>query len=139
MQFLKIAVTVVSLAFGTSRMPAFQKPGMGQAATPRPTSWRGTTGDLSVDLDFEQFRDSIYARGTYKVGPKKRVGCGGETLYRSGHFTMRAKGNLASFRGKFLFDTGWTPPISAKQNPSGAIKVSIRSVDKGSCVITLEK
>jgi len=139
MQFLKIAVTVLSLAFGTSRAPAFRQLGIGQAAPQRPTSWRGSTGDLSVDLGFEQFRDSIYARGTYKVGPKKRVGCGGETLYPSGHFTMRAKGNLASFHGKFLFDTGWTPPVSAKQSPNGAVKVSIHSVDKGSCVMTLEK
>jgi hypothetical protein len=52
---------------------------------------------------------------------------------------MRAKGSLASFRGKLLFDSGWTPPVSAKQDAKGAVKVSIHSVDKGSCVMTLEK
>jgi hypothetical protein len=139
MSYLKIVLTVLGLGFGAPRNPAFHQFGFGQAATPRPTSWRGSTGDLSVDLKFEQFRDSIYARGTYKVGPKKRVGCGGETLSPIGYLTMRAKGNLASFHGKFLFDSGWTPPVSATQNAKGAIKVKIRSVDRGVCVMTLEK
>jgi hypothetical protein len=139
MSFLKIAVIVFGVVFGTANAPGFHQLGFGQAAPPRPTSWRGSTGDLSVDLKFEQFRDSIYARGTYKVGPKKRVGCGGETLSPSGYLTMRAKGSLASFRGKFLFDSGWTPPVSGRQNGKGAIKVTIRSVDRGPCVMTLEK
>lgn len=139
MSFLKIAVTALSLAFGTSGVPAFQQPGRGQAAAPRPIFWRGTTGDLFVDLRFEQFRDSIYGRGTYITGAKKRIGCGGETLAQKGNFTMRAKGTLASFRGKFLFDSGWMPPVSAKQTPSGAVRVSIGSIDKRPCVMTLEK
>lgn len=138
MLFLKIAVTILSLTSLTTHTTQFRQMGFGQGA-PKPTSWRGSTGDLSVDIHFEQFRDSIYARGTYKVGPKKRVGCGGETLYPSGHLTMRAKGTLASFSGKFLFDSGWTPPVSAKQDAKGAVKVSIRSVDKGPCVMILEK
>ena len=139
MSFLKIAVAVFTLALGTFRAPDSQQLGFGQTAPPRPTSWRGATGDLSVNLKFEQSRDSIYGRGTYKTGPKKRIGCGGETLPESGNFTMRAKGNLSSFRGKLLFDSGWTPPVSAKQKSSGAIKVSIGSIDKGPCIMTLEK
>ncbi|MEO7700048.1 MAG: hypothetical protein ABIZ04_12550 [Opitutus sp.] len=139
MQFLNIGVTVLSLAFATSWGLTFQQPGSGRAAPPRQTSWRGATGGLSVDLQFEQFRDSIYARGTYKTDPKTRVGCGDETLAPTGNFTMRAKGNLTSFRGRFLFDSGWMPPVSAKQTSTGAVRVSIISDDKGRCVMTLEK
>jgi hypothetical protein len=90
-------------------------------------------------MHFEQFGDSVYARGTYRVGPKKRVGCGGETLSSRGYMTMRAKGSLASFRGKLLFDSGWTPPVVGKKLPSGAVQLNIRSVDKGPCVLTVEK
>ncbi|HUQ48416.1 MAG TPA: hypothetical protein VM053_09260 [Gemmatimonadaceae bacterium] len=139
MSFLNIAVTVLTLAFGASGPEAFQRPAAGRSAPLRAPSWRGATGDLSVDLMFEQFRDSIYARGTYKTEGKKRIGCGGQTLARNGNLTMRAKGNIASFRGKFLFDSGWMPPVSAKQTSTGTVKVNIGAVDKPRCVLTLEK
>ena len=139
MSFLKIAVTVLSLAFGSTREVSFRQFGPAQAAAPKLVSWRGKTGDLAFDLKFEQAGDSIYGRGTYHLGAKKRVGCGGETLSRDGYLTMRARGTRASFRGKLLFDSGWMPPVSGTQTPTGSIKLSIRSVDKGNCVVTLER
>src|SRR5665647_2069275 len=107
MSFLKIAITVFTLAFGASSarsVPSFTPVA---ATAPPSNAWKGSSGDLSVELMFEQAADSIYARGTYRVAPTKRVGCGGETLFDSGHFTMRAYGTERSFRGKLLFDSGW--------------------------------
>jgi hypothetical protein len=138
MSFLKIAVTVLSLAFGSSREASFHQLSAGRVA-PRIVSWRGSTGDLSLDLKFEQAGDSIYGRGTYRLGSKRRVGCGGETLSPEGYLTMRARGTRASFHGKFLFDSGWTPPVTGKQTATGSVRMSILSVDKGRCVLTLDR
>lgn len=137
MDILIFAAMGLSLALGAPFRASILEPGFARTAASKPVSWRGSTGDLFVNVRFEQARDSIYGRGTYKVGPRKRVGCGGETLSRSGSFAIRAEGNLAAFQGKLLFDSGWTPPFSARQTTRGAIRVSIASVDRGACIMTL--
>lgn len=139
MHLLKIAVTVLSLAFGSVHQSSFRQSGSAQPTSAKLVSWRGETGDLSLDLKFEQVGDSLYGRGTYRVGPGRRVGCGGETLFRTGYLTMRSGGNRASFRGKLFFDAGWMPPVSGTQTSNGSVKLRIRSVDKGNCIVTLDR
>ncbi len=146
MMLLKIAIAVTTLAFAsqgpspviTGTHPV-ARPARASAHAKPSNAWKGSSEDLSVELLFEQGVDSIYARGTYTVAPTKRVGCGGETLYESGRFTMRAAGTERSFRGKLLFDSGWTPPVTASRTSANTIKVRIRSVDRGACVLTLHR
>lgn len=143
---LKIAIAVTTLSLVsqgpspaiTGTHPVVRAPHSSTSAKPS-NAWKGSSGDLSVELLFEQGVDSIYARGTYTVAPTKRVGCGGETLYASGHFTMRAAGTERSFRGRLLFDTGWTPPVTASRTSANTIKAKIHSVDRGVCVLNLHR
>jgi len=138
MSFLNLAITVVTLAFvnsGTST-PAFTRAAV---VAPPTSTWSGKSGDLSVNLILTQAEDSIFGRGSYQVASAKRIGCGGESLPASGLFTMRAKGNLQSFRGRFLFDAGWTPPVTSARTNPGEINVSIHSVDRGVCVLRLHR
>lgn len=139
MSLLKIAITFFALASGHSNHPS--APSFTPVATIAAPSnaWKGSSEDLSVELLFEQATDSIYARGSYTVAPTKRIGCGGETLYASGRFTMRAAGTERAFQGKLLFDNGWTPPVTATRTSPNTIKVRIRSVDRGACVLTLHR
>jgi hypothetical protein len=139
MSFLKLTIVTTALAFGASSSPMANRFISTQPKPVVSNAWKGSSEDLSVDLRFEQAGDSLYARGVYNVAPRKRVGCGGETLYSTGRFTMRAYGTTKSFRGKLLFDTGWTPPVTATRTNPTTIRVKIRSVDKGTCLLTLHR
>lgn len=134
MSIAKLALVVVTSTFFHAARPAAytQAP-----VSTRAPNWGGKSNGLSVILTFEQGADSIYGRGAYEVTGTNRIGCGGESLPQKGLFTMRAKGTKKSFKGRFLFDTGWSPPVTAVRNGNGDIKVSIRSVDKGVCPLTL--
>lgn len=136
MTFLKLAMAVTASAFVNfhATVPANLSTGVPAVKT---FNWAGRSGDLSVILTFEQGNDSIYARGAYEVAATKRVGCGGAALPSSGLFTMRARGTRRSFKGRFLFDSGWSPSVSAARTASGDIKVSIRSVNRGACPMIL--
>ena len=136
MSIFKLTLAVITAAFVNTASPTQFTHAFASAP---PLNWAGKSGALSVILTFEQGKDSIYGRGAYTVATSGRVGCGGETLAPSGYFTMRAKGNAKAFRGRFLFDSGWMPPVSAIQSAGGDIKVSIRSVDRGSCPLTLRR
>ena len=137
MSIFKLVLAVASMAFINSGTLAA---GFSRTLANAPReNWGGKSGDLSVVLTFEQGSDSLFARGAYQVANTKKVGCGGETLAPSGFFTMRAKGTRQSFRGRFLFDAGWTPPVSGSRMTNGNIKVSIRSVDRGVCSLILRR
>lgn len=138
MSTFKLALAAVTIALFNSGIPsaAFQKPSPSVVRAP---NWAGKVGSLSVIVTFEQGADSLFARGAYQLTAGKRVGCGGETLASQGFFTMRARGTMRSFRGRFLFDSGWSPPVSGNRTASGIVKVNIRSVDKGPCPLTLRQ
>jgi hypothetical protein len=137
---LKLTIAALALLLGGSiAQPRDNFAAQVNTDTSQPFSWSGSTGDLSVNLWLVRDQDSVYARGTYTVAPRKRVGCGGETLPANGRVTMRAKGNFEAFTGKLLFDSGWTPPFSARKTSATTMSGSIRSVDRGPCRIALHK
>jgi hypothetical protein len=140
MLLLNLAIVTFTLFFGSST-PRENHAFVVQVNTDtsQPYSWAGSSGDLSINLWLVQDRDSVYARGSYHVAPSKNVGCGGETLADKGLVTMRAKGNFNSFSGKLLFDSGWTPPFSARRTGPTTMSGSIRSVDRGPCRVMLHR
>ncbi len=136
---LKIAVAAIGFFFGSAAPQSAHAFTAQQHDIQQPFSWGGSSEDLTVNLWLVRDRDSVFARGTYEVAPTKRVGCGGESLFPKGRVTMRAKGNFEAFTGKLLFDTGWTPPFSAKKTSETTMAGSIRSVDRGPCKLALHR
>lgn len=136
MSLLNLFVAVVTAVFVHSDATSASFASSRSYSAPA-TTWTGKTGDLTVIMSFEQGADSVFARGSYEVAPGKRVGCGGETLAPKGLFTMRAKGTTRSFRGRFLFDAGWSPPVNGTRSSSESLKISIHSVDRGVCPLIL--
>jgi hypothetical protein len=140
MSILNIAIVTLTFFFGSTpprqnNAFAVQAPDVQQ-----PYSWGGASGDLSVNLWLVRDRDSVYARGTYDVASTKKVGCGGQSLFPKGRVTMRAKGNFEAFTGKLLFDTGWTPPFSAKKTSATTMTGTIRSINHAaSCKLPLHR
>jgi hypothetical protein len=116
MTLFNLAILTLTVFFNSSPAPRNYAFAYQAHDVQQPYSWGGSSGDLSVNLWLVRDRDSVYARGTYEVAPTKKVGCGGESLPAKGRVTMRAKGNFEAFTGRLLFDTGWTPPFSAKKN-----------------------
>jgi hypothetical protein len=139
MYALKIAVVSLTLFLASRSQQTSSAFAVQGHDIQQPYSWGGSSGDLSVNLWLVRDRDSVYARGTYEVAPTKKVGCGGESLPAKGRVTMRAKGNFEAFTGKLLFDTGWTPPFSAKKTSATTMAGSIRSVDRGPCKLPLHR
>jgi hypothetical protein len=137
---LKLAVATIALLLGGSiSQPAHTFAVQVNTDASQPFSWAGSSGDLNINLWLVRDRDSVYARGSYTVAPTKKIACGGETLAEKGLVTMRAKGNFEAFAGKLLFDSGWTPPFSARKTSATTMAGSIRSVDRAPCRIALHK
>lgn len=137
---LNIAIVSFTLFFAAATSPATHAfPVQLGTDIQQPYSWSGSTGDLTVNLWLVADRDSVYARGSYTVAASKKVGCGGETLPPKGLVTMRAKGSFAAFTGKLLFDSGWTPPFTARKTSATTMTGSIRSVDRGPCRMALHR
>ncbi len=137
MDLLNLAIVTFTLLFGPAHPQSFSP--VTQQDVQQPFAWSGSARDLTIELWLIQNGDSVFARGAYHVASTKKVGCGGETLPAKGLVTMRAKGSFASFAGRLLFDSGWTPPFRAARTGPTSMNGSISSVDRGPCKMTLHR
>ncbi|MFN2603167.1 MAG: hypothetical protein ABR582_10475 [Gemmatimonadaceae bacterium] len=101
--------------------------------------WYASSSGLSVDLAIEQQADSVSGTGTYTLNSNSSLGCGGETIPRSGAATLNGKLSGTSFQGRMSFASTWTPPYLGTFVSPDSLVGHFMSVDRGGCPLVLTR
>lgn len=140
---LAAAMLLGAAAESCSRSPRASSGGAGAGAgagAAGQSEWHGSDGNLDVTLTLRVVGDSISGEGTYTVRDPGRLGCGGETIAKSGKASLAGLRAGAQFGGRFRLGEGdgaWTPPYSGAWIPPDSLRGGFMSVDRGQCPLIL--
>ena len=106
--------------------------------------WILTDGNLRASMVLTQRGDSVSGTGSYTLARPSELGCGGETLPKTGEVSLTGQKSLLATIGRrpqlearLRFVPGnWEPPFMGTFSGADSVSGGLMSIDRGKCPLT---